>query len=253
MPARAAYLISDAHLGAEPKDIEAPREARLIAFLHSLPGRARSLYVVGDLFEFWFEYRTAVPRRYFELLATLRDVRRAGVEITCLAGNHDFWLGPFLRDEVGLRVHDGALSVNEQGRRIWLHHGDGLLGGDLGYSVLKRVVRHPLSLRLYRWIHPDVGIPLAHWASHWSRNSRGQAPLDGDRLVEGIARPRFEEGYDAVMIGHFHQVLEHREGRRAFFVLGDWMRQFTYVALEEGEFRLEVWPDAEPARLRTAP
>ena len=254
MPARAAYFISDAHLGAEPKPREAPREARLIAFLNSLPGRARSLYIVGDLFDFWFEYGTTIPRRYFDLLATLRDVRRSGVEITCLAGNHDFWLGRFLTEELGIRTHDGALPVVEQGRRIWLHHGDGLLGGDLGYRALKRVLRSPASIAVYRWIHPDLGIPLAHWASRWSRHSRGDAPLDEARLVRDIARPRFEDGYDAVMIGHFHRVLEHREGRQVFFVLGDWMDRFTYVALENGEFRMDVWPDAEKrASLRTAP
>src|SRR5262245_8346461 len=155
MPARAAYFISDAHLGVESKAREAARETRLIPFLNSLPGRARSLYILGDLFDFWFEYGTAIPRRHFDLLATLRELRRADVEITCLAGNHDFWLGPFLRDELDLKVHDGALTVVEQGRRIWLHHGDGLLGGDLGYRVLKRVLRHPASIALYRWIHPD--------------------------------------------------------------------------------------------------
>ncbi len=245
MLALSAVFMSDVHLGIDSPQQEAAREARLLDFLRSLPGRASALYIVGDLFEFWFEYATAIPRRYFALLRALAEVREAGVEITLMTGNHDFWLGRFLTDELGLRTADGALAVRLQERRIWLHHGDGLIGGDLGYKLLKRLLRNRASVGLYRWLHPDLGIPFALWASHWSRNSRGRLPLDGDRLFRDVAAPRFQEGYDAVMIGHFHHVYERREGDRVFFLLGDWFERFTYVELKQGEFQLCVWP--EPA------
>jgi UDP-2,3-diacylglucosamine hydrolase len=241
-PGTAVYFLSDAHLGGESKDREQAREARLHRFLTHVGTRAAALYIVGDLFDFWFEYRTAVPRRHFATLAALRDLRRAGIEVHYLTGNHDFWLGPFLREELGLLTHDGAVSVERQGRRLWIHHGDGLIGGDLGYRVLKRVVRHPASIGLYRWLHPDWGIPLAHAFSNLSRDSRSRPPLDGDRLWREIAEPRFAEGYDTVMVGHFHHVYERRDQGRAFYVLGDWMEHFTYVVLENGETTLEVWP-----------
>jgi UDP-2,3-diacylglucosamine hydrolase len=243
MSSPAAFFISDAHLGAESKAREAPREARLLDFLDSLPGRASALYVVGDLFDFWFEYSTAIPRRYFDQLCALRRLREAGVEITCLAGNHDFWLGHFLQEELGIRTHSGALEVELQGRRIWLHHGDALIGGDLGYRVLKRVLRSRASIAAYRWIHPDLGIPLAHWASGLSRASRDEQRLDRARLVREVATPRFAQGFDAVMIGHFHQVIEHREDGRVFFVLGDWIERFSYVELTDGEFHMREWPE----------
>ena len=245
MSAPTVVFMSDVHLGIDSMEQEAAREARLLDFLRSLPGRAGSLYVVGDLFEFWFEYATAIPRRYFALLRALAEVRERGVEITLLTGNHDFWLGRFLTDELGIHTVDGALALELQDRRIWLHHGDGLGGGDLGYRFLKRVLRNPASLAFYRWIHPDLGIPFALWASRWSRNSRGQQPLDGDRLFRQIAAPRFAERYDAVMIGHFHHVYERREGERSFFLLGDWFERFSYVELKQGEFEMCVWP--EPA------
>ena len=242
MSAGAAYFFSDAHLGAEAESREAAREKRLHDFLYSLPGRAASVYVVGDLFDFWFEYRTAIPRRYFETLCALKRVRESGVEITYLTGNHDFWLGEFLSQKLGIRTHDGALTLDLQGRRVWLHHGDGLIGGDLGYRVLKRVLRSRAAIGLYRLLHPDLGIPLARWMSGASRESRGARAVDSDRLRREIAAPRFAEGYDAVMIGHFHHAYEYREDGREFFVLGDWIDQFTYVVLEQGRLRLETWP-----------
>lgn len=238
----AAYFLSDAHLGAESREREAAREERLHTFLTSLAGRASQLYIVGDLFDFWFEYRTAIPRRHFATLAVLRALRDAGVAITYLNGNHDFWLGPFLRDELGLRTHSDGLALDLQGHRIWLHHGDGLVGGDLGYRVLKKVIRSPVSIGLYRLLHPDLGIPLAHYVSRWSRDSRADRPLQGDRLWREVGEPRFREGFDTVMIGHFHHAWERREGRQAFFLLGDWMESFTYVVLRDGAFSLETWP-----------
>ena len=247
----AVFFISDAHLGAAPPDREADRTARLHDFLNSLPGRAEALFIVGDLFDFWFEYRTTIPRRYFETLTLLTRLREAGVEITYLNGNHDFWLGAFLRQTVGIRTHHGALPVERQGRRIWLHHGDGHVGGDLGYRVLKRVIRHPASIALYRLVHPDLGIPFAHWISHFSRESRDELRFDGDRLWREIAGPHFATGFDAVMIGHFHRTYERREGGREFFVLGDWIRHFSYVTLEQGRLRLDVWPE-RPALLPAA-
>lgn len=251
MPAPTAVFMSDVHLGIESREREAARETRLLDFLRSLPGRASHLYIVGDLFEFWFEYATAIPRRYFSLLRALDETRERGVSITCMAGNHDFWLGRFLSDELGIRTVDGTLAVEHQGRRVWLHHGDGLMGGDLGYKVLRRVLRNPASLALYRWIHPDIGIPFAHWASHWSRSSRVRRPLDGERMFRELAAPRFAEGFDAVMIGHFHRVYEQRDNGHAFFVLGDWFENFSYVELEQGEFHQRYWPEPAHARRGT--
>lgn len=240
-PGAAVYFVSDAHLGADSEAVEAPRRERFHEFLRSLHGRAESLYVIGDLFDFWFEYRTAIPRRTFATLAVLAELRRSGTGIHYLNGNHDFWLGPFLSHEMGFETHDHAVTLATQGRRLWLHHGDGLVGGDLGYRMLKAVIRHPASIGLYRFLHPDLGIPLARFVSHGSRKSRPTRRFDSDRLWREVALPRFAEGYDAVLIGHFHQVLERREDGRELFVLGDWIDHFTYAKLENGKLTLERW------------
>jgi UDP-2,3-diacylglucosamine hydrolase len=235
-------FLADAHLGAESGEKEAARTARLHRFLESLPGRIRSLVIVGDLFDFWFEYRTAIPRQHFATLAALRRLRDAGVEITYLNGNHDFWLGPFLSQEIGAITRTGPLTLQQQGRKLWIHHGDGLIGGDLGYRFLRRVLRSPFSIRLYQLIHPDLGIPLAHWISGRSREARDPDRFPIERLWTEVALPRFAEGFDGVIIGHFHRAFERREPGRELFVLGDWIDQFTYVVLRNGVLSLETWP-----------
>src|SRR2546423_1308054 len=236
------FFMCDAHLGAGRRDEESAREARLHEFLNGLPGRAAHLYIIGDLFDFWFEYRSAIPRRHFATLVVLKRLREAGLPITYLNGNHDFWLGTFLAKDIGMTLHDGGLPVIAQGRRLWLHHGDGLIGGDLGYRILRRVLRSPVSIALYGLLHPDLGLPLARHISNLSRRSRQERPLEGDTLWREIGEPRFAEGYDGVMIGHFHQVFERRENGRELFVLGDWINGGTYAVLDGGAVRLERWP-----------
>jgi UDP-2,3-diacylglucosamine hydrolase len=236
-------FLSDAHLGAESGARESARAERLHQFLESLPGRAERVFIVGDLFDFWFEYTTVIPRQHFATLAALHRLVRAGVPVTYMNGNHDFWLGRFLADEIGVTPHDGPLPLSCQGRRLWLHHGDGLIGGDLGYRVLKKVLRSPASVKLYQVLHPDLGIPLAHWVSGRSRHARDPEHFPLDRLWNEVALPRFAEGYDGVIIGHFHRVFERRESGHELVVLGDWISQFTYAVLRDGKLSLETWPD----------
>ncbi len=245
-PCSAAIFISDAHLGSESEEAEGERESRLHRFLEWLPGAASSLYIVGDLFDFWFEYPTAIPRRHFRTLCALRRLRASGVLIHYLPGNHDFWLGEFLAREVGVERHPSSIELRLQDRRIFLHHGDGLVGGDLGYRLLRRVLRHPASIALYQLLHPDLGIPLARQVSRLSRHAKGDPVLDADRLYREIAEPRFRQGFDAVVVGHFHHVYERREDGREFFVLGDWIRHFSYLRLDQGRLTLQAWEGAAP-------
>ena len=242
MHAASVFFLSDAHLGVDTAEQEGARIARLHDFLNSLPGRASSLYIVGDLFDFWFEYATAIPRLHFRTLATLQRLRDTGLDIAYLNGNHDFSLGTFFADTLGIRTLDGAATVEAQGRRLWLHHGDSLVGGDLGYRALRGVLRSRAGIALYGLLHPDLGIPLAHAVSRWSRRTRGAGPLEPERLWREIAEPRFCEGFDGVLIGHFHHCYERREPGREFFILGDWIDRFSYAQLTDGLLELKTWP-----------
>ena len=155
-----ARLMPSIAAEAPPVDPSDPAEGRLRLFDAVLSERA-ALYVGGDLFDFWFEYGHTVPKRYIGVLQKLGELRRAGLPVTYVGGNHDFWIGDYLRRELDVTFTDEPLPITLQGRRILLAHGDGLGPGDHGYKFLKRVLRNGLARWLFRWIHPDLGIPLA--------------------------------------------------------------------------------------------
>ncbi|MDQ6924931.1 MAG: UDP-2,3-diacylglucosamine diphosphatase, partial [Candidatus Eremiobacteraeota bacterium] len=173
------YVISDAHLGAA----DAESERALLAFLRSLVGRAGSLLVNGDLFDFWFEWRTVMPRRGYRVLAALADLQETGVPVTWIAGNHDCWGGEIIREDVGAEFHVGVWTGLLGDWRARVEHGDGLRPReDRPYRALRRVLRHPAAIRAYRALHPDVATRLALRSSHTSRNMRAG---DGGQGLRG--------------------------------------------------------------------
>lgn len=234
-PGRIVF-VSDAHLGAPTGDPR--REEWLVQFLTSLRGNVAGLMIVGDLFDFWFEYRHAIPKGHFRILRAIADLRTDGVPVVYFGGNHDFWAGSYLEDEIGIEVADGPLEFRIQGRRLFVAHGDGLGGGDRGYKILKRVLRNRICIGLYRAIHPDVGIPFAYGVSAISRHHTEPREVLIRKIVRDVAAPRLHAGYDAVLMGHVHEPthLKLREGD--FLIIGDWITSFTYAVLEDGRFAL---------------
>jgi UDP-2,3-diacylglucosamine hydrolase len=250
-PARTAcrtlYLLGDAHLGAQSLSVEAETYRRFFSFLHGLRGRTESqLIICGDLFDFWFEYRHVVPRQHFRTLAQLADLVESGVPVDYLAGNHDFWLGDFLSREVGITVHPDALTLVQAGRRILLRHGDGLKKKDHLYRLMKKVLRHPLSIAAYRLLHPDCGIPFALFCSHLSRESQRNT-YHPDTDYRAWACGKIDEGHDIVVLGHSHLPALHPHGGGWYVNAGAWMSSFTYARIEEGVPALLQW-DGESGR-----
>ncbi|MCK4304459.1 MAG: UDP-2,3-diacylglucosamine diphosphatase [Candidatus Eisenbacteria sp.] len=235
---KAVFFLGDAHLGSGPnQDL---RRRTLLAFLAGLKHRATHLYVLGDLFDFWFEYRHAIPKGHFRILHALADLIDAGIETIYLGGNHDFWCGTYLNREVGLHVHQHPIVVRHQGRQIFLAHGDGIGPGDNGYRLLKAVLRHPVAIALYRTIHPDLGIPLAYCVSKTSRKHTKERQIILRNLSRHLVGPRFAAGEDAVLIGHIHDPNHLQDARkRDFLIVGDWIEHFTYARLANGTFTLE--------------
>jgi len=241
---RPVYFISDAHLGssADSRDDE-PRLERLIPFLrHVAEIRAAHLYIVGDLFDFWFEYEHVMPWRHARILSEVRAVVQAGVPVTFLGGNHDWWTGRVFREWVGMSVHRDPLSVTHQGLKVFLAHGDGLASGaDGGYLMLKRILRSPWVIRLLRLVHPDWAYAFGFRLSRFSRTHLTTRRFQvAPALAEFVDR-RLAEGHAAFLMGHLHA--RHRERREhgELFVLGDWMTIFSALRLEHGAFHWEDW------------
>lgn len=251
------YFISDAHLGIEDYAAEAGRRARLLAFLRSLRGKARQLYIVGDLFDFWFEYRTVVPRQHYTVLHALSSLVESGVRVTYLGGNHDFWLGTFLKEQVGVETADGPLTVTHQGRKLYIAHGHGLISRDLGYRLFSKITRSALCIRLFQMIHPDCGFRIGRLVSRLSRRHGAPTAWDPREAYRDLAFSLLDQGYDAVVFGHTHRpTLQHR-GDKVYVNLGDWLRHDTYGVLRDGTMTLEQHgtaerppPDDEPGSSR---
>jgi UDP-2,3-diacylglucosamine hydrolase len=236
-----AYFLSDAHLGIGTSEVEKRKERELIRFLDAVQSDGTHLFILGDLFDFWFEYRTVVPKGYHRLLAKLSELVEKGIEIDYVAGNHDFWLGDFFGKEIGMRVHTEPFSTALGTAKFLLHHGDGLANNDLGYKILKKILRNRLNVRLYSWLHPDLGVPLARLSSRKSRNHTSQkhyGEVDGMRK---FASQKIAEGFQYVIMGHNHKPVSEKIQGGTYVNLGDWISHFTYGIYDGESFRLLEW------------
>ncbi|RKY72188.1 MAG: hypothetical protein DRQ24_05600 [Candidatus Latescibacterota bacterium] len=236
------YFISDAHLGSEDNQKEKIKEKQILSFLDNLQGKAEVLYVVGDFFDFWFEYKSVVSRRNPKILCELYQLIKSGTRVVYLAGNHDFWIGSFLSEGIGIEVSQSPVIAIHHGLRIYVTHGDELLRVGPGAKLLQNVLHSPLCIGLFSLIHPDFGAIIARWASNSRfRNSRKFDIGYLERICQRAAQKKFAQGFDAVVMGHIHTPLLQTENGQTFVILGDWIEHFTYLLLHDREFELKQW------------
>jgi UDP-2,3-diacylglucosamine hydrolase len=210
-------------------------EQKLCHFLRSLRGQAESLYILGDLFEFWFEYGRAIPKIGFHVLAELAELAEDGTHIHYLRGNHDFWFRDFLQRELGADAAD-EMDVMVDGKRVYLAHGDALDRAHVA-RFLRLLIRRRFNGILYSLIHPDLGIGLAQRVALASR--RVGAAVYLRRTMAEFARAKIEVGFDVVMLGHSHAPELRHIGRGLYINTGDWLRHFTYGVIRDGVPALE--------------
>lgn len=239
------YFLSDLHfhINRTPQDDEKIRRLRALAA--KIREDRATLYIVGDLFDFWFEYRYAIPRRHFDLLRLLGNLVEEGIEVHYLAGNHDYWIDSFFRDQLGMIVHPEPVEITRNGKRFWICHGDGILQADTGYRRMKKVLRHPLAIKLFRLVHPDLGFRLAELVSSTSRKYTGYA-VDRNRkfliqVYHEYVKPHFTKGYDYVILGHLHRPHIHTENGQTFVNLGDWLQFYTYARFDGADLSLNYF------------
>ena len=238
-------FLSDVHLGAGPPELDRAKERDLVAFLDRL-GPDDTLYLLGDVFDFWFDFRGDPPALYGPLLAALASAVRRGTRISFMGGNHDYWAragrGPgWLEREIGLALIDDPHRVEHQGLTLLLCHGDALGGAVGGYRLVRGLLHHPVAIRLFGLLPARLGYAFADRTSRVSRHRHDEAltRAHADRLRDAARRILEEEPVDAVVAGHVH-VPERLETPGGLYLnLGDWILHRTYGRLEEGRLTLE--------------
>ncbi|MFQ5530195.1 MAG: UDP-2,3-diacylglucosamine diphosphatase [Gemmatimonadota bacterium] len=245
MSESASLIVSDAHLGAAP---EAGEQA-FHDFLAFAGASTRDLVINGDLFDFWFEYRTVVLSRHFGTLRALADLVDSGIRVRLVGGNHDSWGGAFLRNEIGIELIDGPVTTEIGGRLCYLAHGDGLGHGDLGYRALKRVIRSRPARFAFRHVHPDWADALVGRVSRTESRQTAEG-AGGSRAgeLEALARRTLADdpSLQLVAFGHTHvPVLIEVEPGRHYLNTGDWIRNCTWASVGPEGVRLHRWHDRD--------
>lgn len=223
------YLfISDVHLGLQSKEIEKTKERKLVEFLNFAKTNCDELFIAGDLFDYWFEYRRVYQKGYFRTLTVLQDLVEAGVKVHYFIGNHDFFHNGFFEKEIGLILYQNPAEFRLNDKRFFIGHGDGLVKNDLGYNILKVILRSRFTQFLYSLIHPDLGVALASRTSKSSRDYTTKKDFGEEDGLFEAAKNKIDEGYDYVLFGHLHQkqFLQYKNGY--YINLGSWISEPCY-------------------------
>jgi UDP-2,3-diacylglucosamine hydrolase len=235
------YFFSDVHLGLGSREKERAKEDRLLRFFDAIRPTTEQLYVVGDLFDFWFDYGTVIPRGFHRTLAGLQAFVDAGATVHYLIGNHDCWMGDFFEKEIGVVLHRDPFIAEVQGKKVYIHHGDGLADNDLGYRMVKPVLRNPLAIRMYRWLHPDIGVRLARGTSRSSREYTANKHYGEGAGMLRHAKEYMKAGADIVVMGHHHQSSRHDFPEGIYINLGEWIAGSTYAVMDNSRIELTEW------------
>ncbi|MDA0973263.1 MAG: UDP-2,3-diacylglucosamine diphosphatase [Bacteroidetes bacterium] len=244
---RKIYFASDLHLGVPDYESSLVREKKFVLWLDTVKGDAEEIHLVGDVFDFWFEYKRVVPRGFVRLLGKIAELSDSGIKIFWYLGNHDMWIFDYIPKELGVTMLDGEVSREFNGKRFHIAHGDGLGPGDNGYKFLKKVFRSRLCQWLFARLHPNFGIGLA---DTFSRRSR-EIEVDKDAVFLGEEKEWLlihskevlkNQEVDYFIYGHRHYPLdlEIGEGTRCIN-LGDWITHFTYAVFDGVNLELKSY------------
>lgn len=240
------YFASDFHLGAGSYDQHRDKEQRLVRWLDSIKNDAAEIYLMGDIFDFWFEYSTVVPKGYIRFLGKLAELTDLGVKLTMFKGNHDMWMFGYFEKELGAAIISNELVIERNGKRFYMHHGDGLGPGDAKYKILKRFFRSPLCQWLFERVHPNFGVGVAN---RWSRHSRDSNATNETRKVAEqewlvvFSRELLKtEFYDYLIFGHRHIAMDIRLNDHSRYInLGEWVSSYSYAVFDGNDIKLRYF------------
>lgn len=245
------FFASDFHLGAKGRLSSAEREKQIVRWLDQIRDEAEALYLVGDLFDFWFEYRTVIPKGFLRLQSKLTEWREAGIPIYFFTGNHDMWMFRYFEEELGIPVYRKPIVREIGGKKFFIGHGDGLGPGDHGYKRIKKVFANPLAQWLFRWLHPDIGIGIAnYWSKHSRESNRDTAAFlgeDREWLIAYTNRKSETIAADFFIFGHRHLPIDFtlKNGRSRYINLGDWTHFNSYAVYDGTDVQLHFFENPE--------
>jgi len=240
------YFASDFHLGVPDYATSLKREKLIVAWLDKIKDDAHSIYLVGDIFDFWFEYKHAIPKGFIRFQGKLAELRDKGIPIYFFTGNHDMWMFDYLEKELGVKIFHDPVVLNSSAFKFYIGHGDGLGPGDHAYKFLKKIFRNKFCQWLFNWLHPNIGFFIA---TKWSRKSRITSDEKEEYLGEKewllqYAREMESKGrhHDFYIFGHRHLPLDLKVTDQSRYVnLGEWMNFSTYASFDGKDLKLETF------------
>lgn len=233
------YFASDFHLGAPSKEASLQREKKIIQWMNSIENDAAAIFLLGDIFDFWFEYKRAIPKGFIRLQGKLADLIDKGIPLFFFTGNHDLWMFDYFTNELGIPVYRNPQAFMINGKKFLIGHGDGLGPGDHFYKFLKSIFENRFAQWLFRWIHPDIGMKFAH---AWSRGSRISNDEKGDDfkgdeewLLQYCRSVESDTHHDYYIFGHRHIPLDLEVTAESKYInLGEWVN-YAYYAVFDGK------------------
>jgi UDP-2,3-diacylglucosamine hydrolase len=240
------YFASDFHLGVPTYEKSLEREHKVVRWLESIRHDAEEIYLLGDVFDFWFEYKTVVPRGYVRLLGKLAELSDSGIKIHYFTGNHDMWTFDYLEKELNVTIYRAPIERVYKSKTFYIGHGDGLGPGDHGYKFIKKVFASKVCQWLFARLHPNFGIGIANYFSKKSRIATGTTDEkflgeEKEWLVIYSKEILAKKHFDYLIFGHRHLPLDIKIDDSRYINLGDWIRYFTYGVFDGSEFELKTF------------
>ena len=237
------YFISDIHLKLQTSPEEKNRRESLYRLLDQVRLTGGTCFFVGDLFDFYFEYPDLVPKSYTDFYQKAKDMKKDGVELHYILGNHDYWVQEFMTHEIMDQVYFDDAIIDVNGKKFFLTHGDGLLSWDHGYRLLKKMIRSKFFIWLFRWLHPTIAYKIANAISRSGRHDTHSEKFNKDVRIElqDYAKNHFDNGFDYMVCGHYHlgEMFSVNEGKLA--ILGDWFHRPSYAVYDGMDLKLHQW------------
>lgn len=247
MKGKKIYFASDFHLGAPSYNTSLEREKRICRWLDEIKNDAQEVYLLGDVFDFWFEYKRSIPKGFVRIQGKIAELTDAGIPVHWFIGNHDMWIFDYIPKELGVQMHLSEIEKNYFGFNLFIGHGDGLGPGDRGYKFIKKVFRNKVCQWLFARLHPNFGIWLANASSKKSRATTGEKDAtfygeEKEMLIQFCKEKYKEKQYDYFIFGHRHLPIEFKIAENSKYVnIGDWINYNSYAILDETGLELKYF------------